>query len=98
MTVPIHVTFIGFPRLYELFQGDRVESLFSGGTLSELVDDLALRYGKEVKEWLLAKGSQEIDPAISIKINEKLLRREEVGRRLITEGDEIAFLRLLAGG
>jgi sulfur carrier protein ThiS len=94
----ITVIFIGFPRLYEFFHGDRIEYVFSGGQLSDLVDDLVLRYGKEVRESLLAKGSEKIDPVISVKVNKKHLRREELSQQVIMDGDEITFLRLLAGG
>ena len=96
--IHVEVVFVGFPRLYGILQGDRVKHAFAGKQISDLIDDLALRYGKEVRESLLTKGTETLDPTIKIMINRDVLKRGDLGQRAIMDGDEITFLRLLAGG
>jgi sulfur carrier protein ThiS len=96
--IRIEIVFVGFPRVYDILQGDRVTYTFSGRYVSDLVLDMVRRYGKDIEESLLAKGSQKLDPTVRIMINRKHLKREDLGHEILRDGDEITLLRLLAGG
>jgi hypothetical protein len=97
-TTSVEVVFVGFPALYRLFKGERVRHIFSGGVLVDLVDDLARCYGRQVSEFLFKKGSRELDPTIRVRINDALLKMGDVDTEPVKDGDEVTFLRLLAGG
>jgi sulfur carrier protein ThiS len=62
------------------------------------MQSLIERSGVRVKESLLDPRTQSLDPAIQIMINRKFLPKEEIPSRRIEEGDQITFLKLLAGG
>ncbi len=96
--VRVEIVFVGFTRVYDMLHGDRVKYTFSGRKVSDLVHDLVFTYGKDIEESLLVKGSQNLDPTIRIMINQKHLKRADVDHQIIEDGDEITFLRLVAGG
>jgi sulfur carrier protein ThiS len=96
--INIEVVFIGFPKIYDFFLGDRVRHSFSGKTLSDLLEDLIAHYGEPVRKFLLEKSTQKLDPTIQVMLNGNRVRREDFHRHAIEEGDTLTLLRLLAGG
>jgi sulfur carrier protein ThiS len=94
----IRIEFIGFPVIYDIFPEGPHPLVFPGETLPELIQSLVEQKGVRVKESLLDPGTQSLDPAIQIMINRKFLPKEEIPLRRIEEGDQVTFLKLLAGG
>ena len=94
----IHITFVGFPKIYDFFQKDHINYYFSGNTLRDLVDDLIVRYGQQVKDSLWDERINRLDPCIQIVLNEKDVTSGDLRYVKLSEGDQVTFLRLLAGG
>jgi sulfur carrier protein ThiS len=94
----IKIEFIGFPVIYDLFpEGNHAYSL-NGNTISGLAEDLISQHGQRVKEALLDAGTGKMDPTIQVRINGKFILRDEIPQQEIREGDQVTFLKLLAGG
>ena len=96
--IQIEILFTGFPKIYDFFSRSRITYVFSGETVLDLVQDLIAHYGKPVMGALLDERTQRLDPTIQVRINEKYVRGEDLGRQGIEQGDKVIFLRLLAGG
>ena len=94
----IEIVFIGFPKIYDFFSRDHITYVFSGKTVPDLVQDLIAYHGEPIRESLLEKRTQKLDPTIQVRINEKYVKREDFDRQIIEKGDKVVFLRLLAGG
>jgi sulfur carrier protein ThiS len=94
----VEVQFTGFPTIYDLFRGDTIRHSFSGKTLQELIADLISRYVERVKEALWDDKVNGLDPSIQIMVNRQYVKRTEFDKSIISHGDKVTFLRLLAGG
>jgi sulfur carrier protein ThiS len=96
--INIEIVFMGFPKIYDFFLRDRVRHSFSGKTLSDLVENLITQYGEPIRRSLLEERTQKLDPTIQVRVNGNYVKREDFDRQIIEDGDNIIFLRLLAGG
>jgi len=96
--VEIMIEFIGFPVIYDLFPDGTHAYSFSGKTIPQLVEDLIGRHGRGLAEALLEAGTQKMDPTIQIRINGSFILKEEISNQEIRQGDQVTFLKLLAGG
>jgi hypothetical protein len=96
--ITIHVEFVGFPKIYDLFQGDRIELSFSGNTLMSLIESLFSDYGQCVREGLWDEKKDGLDPSIQIVINQEYTTCADLHRITVSQGDRVTFLKLLAGG
>jgi len=94
----VRIEFIGFPVIYDLFPEGPHPFTFRGETLIELAEDLITQNDPRVKESLLDPGTESLDPTIQIMINRKLIPRDHIKKQRIQEGDQITFMKLLAGG
>jgi molybdopterin converting factor small subunit len=94
----IEIEFIGFPLIFDIFQGEGHTYIFRGSTLLELVEDLVERFGDRVRESMHDQRTEAFDRAIQIIINQKEYISGGLNQRTIEEGDKVTFLRLLAGG
>ena len=94
----IQLEFIGFPVIYDLFPAGSHSYALSGDTLARLIEDLAVHEDPRVQESILDPGRGTIDPTIQIMINQKLVPKDQIQCQKIGEGDQITFLKLLAGG
>jgi sulfur carrier protein ThiS len=94
----IKIEFIGFPVIYDIFPEGPHPYVFSGEAMPELIQSLIERNGLRIKESLLDPRTQSLDPTIQVMINKTFLRKEEIPSRRIEEGNQVTFLKLLAGG
>ena len=94
----IKIEFIGFPVIYDLFPEGGHTYPFSGNTIRQLVGALIDKQGQRLKEALLDAGTDKMDPTIQVRINGKFILRDEIPQQEIQEGDQVTFLKLLAGG
>jgi hypothetical protein len=94
----IEIQFTGFPLLFDIFQNKWHDYVFSGGTLSELIEDLVECFGDPVRESIYDPQTQTLDPAVQIILNKKEYVHHAVFSRKVEEGDQVSFLKLLAGG
>ncbi|NIM97211.1 MAG: hypothetical protein GTO24_03710 [candidate division Zixibacteria bacterium] len=94
----IEIVFVGFPRIYDFLKRDRIRYSFSGRTLKDLIDDLLVQYGQHVEESFWDERVNGLDPSIQIMINEKHVRSADPQNVELSQGDQVTFLKLLAGG
>lgn len=94
----INIEFIGFPTIYDLFPGGAHPYTLRGETLLQLMEDLIERNDERLRESLLDPGTKSLDPTIQIIINGRPVPRDQMRVRRIEEGDQITFMKLLAGG
>jgi sulfur carrier protein ThiS len=92
------VEFAGFPTIYDIFPVGQHAHVASATTIPALVNELIARHGQRVAEALLDPGTKSLDPTIQVAVNGELVRRQEILRVSLTEGDRVTFFRLLAGG
>jgi sulfur carrier protein ThiS len=98
IAMKIEIEFIGFPVIYDLFPEGRHPYSFPGNSIPQLVEDLIVRYGQRLEEALRETGTKRMDPTIQVRINGKFISKEEIAGRELGEGDQVTFLKLLAGG
>ncbi len=94
----IQLEFMGFPDIYDLFPEGPHPYRFGGSTLPELVEGIVARHDPRVGESLLGGKTKALDPTIQITVNRRFVLRDEISSRKIEEGDQVVFLKLLAGG
>jgi molybdopterin converting factor small subunit len=94
----VEVQFTGFPTIYNLFQGDTIRHSFSGKTLQELIADLISTHGERIREALWDDKVNGLDPSIQIMVNRRYIWRADLDKPIVSQGDKVTFLRLLAGG
>ena len=93
----ITVESIGLPNLGAVI-GKKTELEFQGGTVSDLVDQLAGRFGAGDRKTLLDREGR-LDPTIQVMVNEEgFLAREGYSKRALQDGDRIRFVLLVDGG
>ena len=93
----IEIEFAGFTTGYDFFQERRHSYTFSGNTLWELIENIIEGHGERIRESLVDKRTQALNPTIEIAINGKIVR-DNLHHQIIKEGDKVAFLKILAGG
>ena len=94
----IDIIFVGFPMIYDLFKKNHIHHSFSGRSLKDLIEDLLIQYGQQMKESLWDERSNGLDPCIQITINGRYVGGAELRSIEISQGDHVTFLRLIAGG
>jgi hypothetical protein len=94
----IEIEFIGFPVIYDLFPEGCHPHSFAGNSIPQLVGDLVSRHGQRLEEALRETRTGMMDPTIQIRVNGKFILQEDIDRQELGEGDQVAFLKLLAGG
>ena len=97
-TKKIEVKFVGFPAVYDFFKGSSIQYTFRGETLTNLIDELIAYYGEILKKSFMIIRTQSMDPTIQATVNGVYIKRKKFGSHLIKEGDQVSFLRLMAGG
>jgi sulfur carrier protein ThiS len=98
MAMNIKIEFIGFPVIYDLFPEGPHSYTLPGDTLSQLIENLVAHSDPRVKESLLDPGTKSLDPTIQIMVNRKLVSKDQIQEQKVREGDQVTFMKLLAGG
>jgi sulfur carrier protein ThiS len=95
--VKIIVESLGLPTLSAVI-GKKAEIDFQGGTVADLVDQLAGRFGVKDRPMLLDREGQ-LDPTIQVMVKEGgFLAREELHKRGLKDGDHVRFVLIVGGG
>jgi sulfur carrier protein ThiS len=95
--VKITVESLGLPAISAVI-GKKTVVEFKGGTVADLVEQLAERFGAEDRGMLL-DGEGQLDPTIQVMVNEEgFLAREELNKRVLRDGDRVRFVLIVGGG
>lgn len=93
----ITVESLGLPTLAAVI-GKKAELDVKGGTVADLVAQLAGRFGPKTRR-LLLDGEGRLDPTIQVMVNDEgFISREDLPRRELKDGDRIRFMLLVGGG
>jgi MoaD family protein len=85
------------PVLPEAMGRKELDVEFAGETVSDLIDHLVARYGRQAKRALYDDRGQ-LDPVVQILLNgEEWVTHDRLDRAL-QDGDQIVLMLMLAGG
>jgi molybdopterin converting factor small subunit len=93
----IHAEFLGLPMVSDVIGTKKLVLDFSGETVKDVMDELIRRYGKKVRD-VFYDTDGHFDPMIQIALNGKSFIAAERHDTALNEGDNLAFILLLAGG
>ncbi|UCF85867.1 MAG: MoaD/ThiS family protein [Desulfobacteraceae bacterium] len=94
----VEIKLVGFPTLYDFLKSDRIQHVFSGHTLKDLIEDLFHKYGEKIRDTFWDQRIDRLDPTIQVIINGKFVEASNPQSVEIFKDDHVSFLRLLAGG
>ena len=93
----ITVESLGLPALSAVI-GKQTELDLKGGSVADLVQHLAGRFGPRAREVLL-DGEGQLDPTIQVMVNDEgFLPRDGLPQRALEDGDRIRLMLLVGGG
>lgn len=86
------------PMLSEAM-GDRKELVveFAGETVSDLIEHLVARYGREARQALYDKNG-ELDPVVQVLLNGKEWVTHDRLDTALQNGDNVMLMMMMAGG
>jgi MoaD family protein len=93
----VQVEFLGLPMVSDIIGTKKVKLDFSGETVKDLMEELVRRYGKKVRDTFYDTDGH-FDPMIQIALNGKSFIDANRHDTVLNEGDNLAFILLLAGG
>ncbi len=86
-----------FAELKEIAQKDSEEIEGSKKSVIEIAKFISNNY-KGTKSILLNSSSDNLNPQISVAINHNFVKISDINKKLVMDGDKIAFLLPLSGG
>jgi molybdopterin converting factor small subunit len=93
----VTVEFLSLPKITKITGGKSVPLDFRGGSISDLIDEIASRYGEEVRRFLL-DDSGKLDMTLKVLLNKKeWIKREHLNKSL-NDGDLVTIMMLVGGG
>ncbi len=93
----ITVEFLSLPTVVKKVGSKSVVLDFAGTTVNDLVQEVAAKYGSDVKRFLLDESGN-LDMHLAVSVNQKdFIRQDQMGTPL-KEGDKVTFMMLVAGG
>jgi molybdopterin converting factor small subunit len=93
----INVEFLGLPMVSDVIGKKKLQLDISGETLKDVIDELIRRYGKKVRDAFYDQEGN-FDLMIQIALNGKSFISADKQNSPLTEGDNLIFMLLLAGG
>jgi molybdopterin converting factor small subunit len=97
MAMKITVEFLSLPNIVRKIGSKSVPLDFSGSTVNDLVHEIAEKYGRDVKKFLLDEN-ENLDMSLSLLLNEQEWVRRNQMDKLLKDGDHITIMMLAAGG
>ncbi|HUU00053.1 MAG TPA: MoaD/ThiS family protein [Myxococcota bacterium] len=93
----IAVEFLSLPKVTRILGKKSIVIDFPGQTVADLIEQIATRYGPDVRGFLLDESGN-LDMHFRVLLNGKdWVAREEMDRRL-QEGDSLRIMMLVGGG
>jgi len=93
----ITVEFLSLPNVVKMVGGKSVTHDFSGGTIQELVGEVAVKYGKQVRDFLLDESGR-LDANFLVVLNKKEWLNQDQLDRVVQDGDIVTIAMLVGGG
>jgi len=93
----INVEFLGLPLVSKVIGKKKLELDFPGQTVKDVIDELIRRYGTKMKDGLCDPQGN-FDLTIQISLNWKSFIPVDKHDTPLSEGDNLIFMLLVAGG
>ena len=93
----INLEFLGLPLVTNVTGKKKLELDVPGRTVKDVIDELIRRYGKKMKD-ALCDPQGNFDMTIQISLNWKFFIPVDKHDTPLTEGDNLIFMLLVAGG
>ena len=93
----ITVEFVSLPTVVKMIGAKTITMDFSGQTVEELVHQIAEKYGKDVKRFLLDENGR-MDMTLKAVCNKEEWLKPDEMQRPLEDGDRVAIMMLVAGG
>ena len=93
----ITVEFLSLPNVAKQVGGKSISHDFSGGSIQQLIGEVAGKYGKRVSDFLLGPDGR-LDADFRVVLNkQEWLNHDQLDREL-NEGDIVTIAMLVGGG
>ena len=93
----ITVEFLSLPNVAKMVGGKTITMDFSGQTVEGLIRQVAEKYGKDVKKFLLDETGR-LDMIFKVMRNKEEWIRSDQMQRPLQDGDRLTIMMLAAGG
>jgi molybdopterin converting factor small subunit len=93
----ITVEFLSLPNVVKMVGGKSVTHDFSGGTIQDLVGEVAAKYGQPVRDFLLDDTGR-LDTGFRVVLNKREWLTHEQLDRTLEDGDVVTIAMLVGGG
>jgi molybdopterin converting factor small subunit len=95
--VKIDVEFLGLPMVSDVTGRKKLEVEIPGGTVKDVIEELARRYGKKVR-YAFYDAEGNFDVMIQVAVNGEPSIHPGEHDIPLQEGDTLVFMLMLAGG
>jgi hypothetical protein len=93
----ITVEFLSLPNIAKLVGGKSTSHDFSGGSIQDLIGEVAKKHGQQVSDFLLDPNGR-LDAGFRVVLNkQEWLNHDQLGRTL-EDGDIVTIAMLVGGG
>jgi len=93
----ITVEFLSLPNVAKMVGGKTITMDYSGQTVESLISQVAEKYGKDVKKFLLDETGR-LDMIFKVMRNKEEWIRSDQMQRPLQDGDRLTIMMLAAGG
>ena len=93
----ITIEFVSLPTVVKMIGSKTISMDYSGQTVEELVHQVAEKYGKEVKRFLLDENGR-MDMSLKAVCNKEEWLKPDEMQRPLKDGDLVSIMMLVAGG
>ena len=93
----ITVEFLSLPNVVKMVGGKTIKMDYSGQTVESLICQVAEKYGKDVKKFLLDETGR-LDMTFKVVRNKEEWIQSEQMQTPLQDGDRITIMMLAAGG
>jgi hypothetical protein len=93
----VTVEFLSLPNIAKLVGGKSIPHDFAGGTIQELIGEVAGKHGKKVSDFLLDESGQ-LAPDFRVVLNKQKWLNPDQLDQPVQDGDVITIAMLVGGG
>jgi molybdopterin converting factor small subunit len=93
----ITVEFLSLPNIAKLVGGKSISHDFAGGTIQDLIGEVARKHGKKVSDFLLDDAGR-LDAGFRVVLNKREWLTHGQLDRSVQDGDVVTIAMLVGGG
>ena len=93
----VTVEFLSLPNIAKQVGGKSISHDFAGGSIQELIGEVARKYGKQVSDFLLGPDGR-LDTDFRVVLNKREWLNHDQLDRTLKDGDTVTIAMLVGGG